>query len=136
MLDQIQIPDAFQEFKDVFQSIKDLHFMCNQELLSHDYQRVINEFRSTWYRLTDEYDISTTPKVHILLDHLEDYFDITNMTLRKVSDELCENMHQFLNRRLVRSMYHVKDVTNPNHGPRLFRAVMHLNSYNLCLENK
>ena len=103
--------------------------MCNQQLLAHNYQEVINQFRSAWFALTDEYNISTTPKIHILLDHLEDYFDRTNITLIKVTDELCENMHQHLGRRLVKSMYFVKDVLNPNHGDRLFRAVRHLNSY-------
>ena len=135
-IDLLNIPEAFIEFKIVFQKIKDIHYLCNQELLSHDYQQVIDDFRSAWYKLTDEYDISTTPKIHIILNHLEDYFDLTDMTLRKVSDELCENMHQFLGRRLLRSLYYVKDVRNPNHGPRLCRAVKHLNSYNLCIDDK
>ena len=135
-LDKLNIPDAFKEFKDVFQSLKDIHYLCNQDLLSHNYQEVIDNFRSSWFKLTDEYDISTTPKIHILLDHLEDYFDLTNITLKKVTDELCENMHQVLNKMLIKSMYFVKDVSNPNHGPRLLSAVKHLNSYNLYLANK
>ena len=50
--------------------------------------------------------------------------------------ELCENMHQVLIKMLVKSMYYVKDIANPNHGPRLFRAVKHLKSYNLYIANK
>ena len=97
---------------------------------------MIDRFRTSWYNLTDEYDISTTPKVHILLDHLEDYFDLSNITLIKTTDELCENMHQFLNRRLMKSFYFVKDISNPNHGKKMFRAVRHLNTYNLCIVKK
>lgn len=128
LLDLLEIPDGFSEFYDTLKAVKELHKMCNKQLLPHDYQEVIDKFRSAWYNLTEEWDISTTPKIHILLDHLEDYFDLTNMTLIKVTDELCENMHQFVSKRLMKSFYYVKDVSNPNHGPRLFRAIMHLNS--------
>ena len=132
-LDLLGIQENFKEFYDVLNALKALHIMCNKQLLPHNYQEVIDEFKTAWYALVEEYpNVSTTPKIHILLDHLEDYFDLTNITLRKVTDELCENMHQFLARRLVRSMYYVKDVSNPNHGARLFRAVRHLNSYNIC----
>ena len=132
MLEVMEIPEAFKEFSDVFLALRSLHQMCNQQLLPHDYYRVIDNFRTSWYTLTNEYDISTTPKIHILLDHLEDYFYQTNMTLIKVTDKLCENMHKYLSKRLVQSMYHVKDVSNPNHGARLIRALRHLNTYNLC----
>ena len=135
-IEELDIPDCFQEFKDVFIEIRNLHYLCNQQVLSSNYQKVIDDFRSSWYKLTDEYNISTTPKIHILLDHLEDYFDESNMTLIKATDELVENMHQFLAKRLSRSLYLVKNVSNPAHGPRLFRAVMHLNSYNICIRNK
>ena len=40
----------------------------------------------------------------------------------------------YLHKRLMRSFYHAKDVSNPNHGARFYRAVMHLNSYNMCIE--
>ena len=102
--------------------------MCNQQLFPHNYQEVIDQFRLAWFALTGKYNISTTPKIHILLDHLEDYFDLTNMTLIKVTDKLCVNMHQHLGKKSIISMYFVKDVLNPNHGERLLRAVRHLNS--------
>ena len=130
---QLNIPE---EFMDVLISIRDLHHLCNAQFLASNYYQVIDNCRTTWYKLTDEYCISTTPKIHILLDHLEDYFDLTDVTLIKTTDELCEHTHQFLNKRLMRSFYLVKDITNPNHGERMFRAVRHLNSYNLCIVKK
>jgi hypothetical protein len=78
-------------------------------------------------------DLTSLQKVN-LLHHLEDYFDLTDTTLIKTTDELCENMHQFLNRMLLRSVYYVKDVSNRSHGLRLFRAVKHLNSYNIYIK--
>ena len=127
----LEIPPVLVEFKDVLLSIDQLYQLCNSQLLSSNYHKTIDNFRSAWYKLVDEYNISTTPKEHILLDHLEDYFENCNVTLIKTSDELTENMHQVMNRRMMRSFYYVKDVSNPAHGARLFRAVRHLNSYNL-----
>ena len=129
-LDLLGIEENFNEFYNV---LKALHIMCNLQLIKHNDQEVIDGFKTAWYAIVQKYlNVSTTPKIHILLDHLEDYFDLTNVTLKKVTDELCENMQQFLVRRLVRSMYYVKHVSNTNHRARLFRAVRHLNSYNIC----
>jgi hypothetical protein len=76
--------------------------------------------------------ISTTPKIQILIDQL-DYFDLTNVILLKLSDELYENIHQYRAKILAKSMYFVKDVSNHNNGARLFRAIGHLNSQNVCI---
>ena len=134
---KLNIPDRFSAFREVLLAINDLHRLCNDQILSCNYPKIIDEFRLAWFQLIGEFgDISTTPKIHILLHHLEDYFDLSNTTLVKTTDELCENMHQFLNKRLMKSSYFVKDVSNQSHGDRLFRAVKHLNSYNIYVVNK
>ena len=71
--------------------------------------------------------------MYVPLDHLCDYFDESEMTLKKVTDELVENMHQFVHKRMMQSGYKVKDVSNPNHGVKLYKAIMHVNSYNLYI---
>ena len=135
-IEDLQIPEAFMEFKDILLSLRDLHHLCNAQLLASNYHQVIDKFRSTWFTLSNEHNISTTPKIHILLDHLEDYFDEKNVTLIKSTDELCGQMHQFSNKRLMRSFYLIKDTSNPNQGKKLHRAVRHINSYNLCIVKK
>ena len=101
-----------QRKKGIFKSIKDIHCLCNQDFLSHNDQEVIDNFRSSWFKLTDEYNISITPKIHIILDQFEHYFDLSNITLQyyKVTDILCENMHQVLSKMVTKSMYYVKDM--------------------------
>ena len=68
---------------------------------------------------------TTPPKIHILLDHLEDYFNQTEVTLLKTMDELCEHMHQLLHKQQIRSFYAVKDISNTSQGHQLFQAVRH-----------
>ena len=58
------------------------------------------------------------------------------MSLVKTADELIENMHQFVHKRMLRSGYMVKDVLNPMHGRNLFRAVLHINAYNVIFDNE
>ena len=73
------------------------------------------------------------PKLHIIIDHLDEYFSDTNLSLVKTSDQLIENMHQYVHKVMSRSMYTVKDPLNPQHGKLLFKAVKHINSMNICI---
>ena len=86
-----------------------------------------------WNKLREQFNISTTVKIHILMDHLCDYFDETSLSLAKTTDEVIENYHQFMNKRMLKG-YCVKDITNPNHGVKLFNCVRHMNSYSLVIE--
>ena len=64
------------------------------------------------------------------------YFDATGLSLVKRSDQLIENMHQFVHKIMSRSNYYVKHVKNPHHGHLLFKAVQHLNCMNTYVRNK
>ena len=69
----------------------------------------------------------TTP---IKTDHLVDYFDLTEITLHKTSDELIENMNQLMHKHL-RKGYWEKDTDNPSYDFKLLFAVKHIDCYNL-----
>ena len=96
-------------------ALEALQIMCNLQPVSHNYQEVIDRFRTAWYALIVEYRIvSTTPKFHIILDHLQDYSYLANVTLSNVTGEIYESMHQFWARKLVTSMYYVNVVSYSN----------------------
>ena len=84
---KLKIPDNLSEYRDILYAIKDLHFVCNSEILPCSYPEVIDNFAKRWFKLKSKFHISTTPKLHIILDHLEDYFDETELSLKKTSDE-------------------------------------------------
>ena len=69
-------------------ALRKLYQICNCDHLSHNYVKVIDNFSHCWYKLADKYNVSTTPKIHIILDHLCDFFDDCEMTLKTVSNEL------------------------------------------------
>ena len=64
------------------------------------------------------------------------YFDATGLSLVKTSDQLIENMHQFVHKMMSRRNYYVKHVENPHHSHLLFKAVQHLNCMNIYVRNK
>ena len=131
----LNIPSEFVQFTNVLFALRNLHTVCNSEYLPANYNEVIDQFSSSWYALVNSSGISTTPKIHIILDHLCEYFDEMEITLVRISDELVENMHQFVESRMRLSNYKVKDITSPAYGVKLYRAVRHINSYNLRIKN-
>ena len=128
------ISNNMSKFENVLVALRKLHHICNKEYLCLNYTKVIDDFTKAWYTLINKYDISIKPKIHIILDQLCDYFDDCEVTLKSVTDELVENMDQHVEKFMVRSGYKVKDITNPNHGRKLYKAIMHINSYNLNIK--
>ena len=45
-------------------------------------------------------------------------------------------MHQYVDKRMHKSKYIVKDCMNPRHGELLYRAVLHINGYNIVFDNE
>ena len=132
-ISNLNIPPHLIEYEIVFYKLKALHLLCNEQILPCNYDKRINDFSVAWVNLSKKFNISTTPKVHIIMDHLSDYFEMTNLSLRKTTEEVVESMHQFVNKRLCKG-YWVKDISNPNHGALLFRGIKHINCYNLRMK--
>ena len=129
---KLKIPDHLIEYRSVLSNLKNLHTLCNSDYLPHNYSEVLDKFSSSWFILTNKFNISTTPKIHIILHHLEDYFDEAELTLKQCTDELVESMHQFVYKRMMKG-YNMKNIDSPKHGDMLFNLVRRINCYNLKL---
>ena len=70
-------------------------------------------------------------KIHIIEDHLEDFFEKFKTTFKNKSDQTMESTHQELNSRMQSSKYVVKNFISDIHGTKLKRAIIHFNSYNV-----
>ena len=134
-IERLRIPSHLKEYKTVLLALRKIHTLCNSDYLPCNYTQTLDQFSDAWFILSSKFNVSTTPKIHIILDHLCDYFDEMEMTLKSVTDELTEQMHQFVEMRIVKSGYKVKDVTSIAHGRKLFRAIRHLNCFNLRIKS-
>ena len=106
-----------------------MYLVFNSQLLSHNYFEVIYNFIESCVQLASKFKNSTTPKLHIIIDHLCDYFDETNLTLVKASDEIVKNCHQLFNKRWIKGF--AVDLSNPARGENLYNAVRSFNRYSL-----
>ena len=105
-----------------------------KNLRKHPFWRQsIEDFTQNWYNLHSKYKLSIPNKVHIIMDHVGDYIEATNKGLGQVSDQIVEAAHSALNKRLVSSNYWVKDLESDNHGVKLYRCILHFNSYNIWI---
>ena len=91
----------------------------------------ILQFRNVFSGLLQNHGFSISNKLHIIMDHSEDYITETKTPLGHVDDHLIEAAHAHMNKRLMASNYLVKDITCENHGEKLKKCVLHINSYNL-----
>ena len=51
----------------------------------------------------------------------------------KIPCETTEAAHQHLNKRITKSNYHVKDIESKSQGFKLFKSVLHVNSYKIYI---
>ena len=132
-INKLHIPESLVEFKSALKDLKALHVTCNSQVLPHNYCEIIDNFSRSWFNLSVKFNLSTTPKVHILTEHLCDYFDDSSLTLIKVTDEIVESCHQLFNKTISKG-YKIKSLSSTTHGVLLHNAVLRYNTYNLRIK--
>ena len=132
---KLNIPLELKPFETALKCLKNIINMCYKECLPSNYFQVIIEFKKSMEVLVIKFGVSVTHKLHIIFDHLEVYYDQTQLSLVKTSDELIESMHQYVHKRVSNSAYILKDLNNPMHGRNLYHAVLHINAYNMVFGN-
>ena len=96
-----------------------------------NWEETIDVLSEAWSDLHAKHTISITNKIHIIQSHVKDYISLTGKGLGKVCDQIVESCHSALNKRLVASGYHRKNLEGDSQGEMLFRGVLHFNSYNI-----
>ena len=104
--------------------------VCRRSLTSN-YKVKLANFRINFTKLREVSEVTISLKIHYILDHLEDLFDITGEGLGNVDDHVIECMHQYLNKRMQNSKYFVKDLSSELHGEKKIKLLLHVNDYNM-----
>ena len=76
-------------------------------------------------------DLSESLKIHIILSHLEDYFELSGKTLLAHSDEVVESTHSRLRIFEERHNYKINHKGTPMHKKLQHKSIVHFNSLNL-----
>ena len=78
-----------------------------------------------------EFDLSQTLKMHIIMDHLEDYFELSGRTLLRDTDEAVEVTHSKLRIFDERHGYKITKKGSPMHRLKQHKSSVHFNSLNI-----
>ena len=75
-------------------NISEVHRVATRKDLDiDDAKAVLTQFSKHWKILREKFDLSECLKIHIINDHMFDYFELTGKTLLSVSDEITEAAH-------------------------------------------
>ena len=99
--------------------------------LKECFAEVIDEFTLNYLSLNVNHNLSITPKVHIIINHLKEYCVSTGLSLGRCTDKIVESVHQVVNSRFTNSKYYVKYHKSDKHGKKFYEGMIHVNSYNL-----
>ena len=70
------------------------------------YKNVIDKFSRSYMNLHKEFKITITPKIHIIMDHLADFFRMNGgQSLKITTDQLIEASHQHVKNVFRNSLY-------------------------------
>ena len=93
MLVPIDIFNLSSALIQLLKTLAEVHNMRRNRELDIEFQYIIDEFTIAMEDCYQTFDISKTLKMHILSDHLGDYFRMTGKTLVNQSDEHVEAIH-------------------------------------------
>ena len=62
-----------------------------------DHKQIIKKLEDTWRELMRNFRITMSLKIHIIIHHISDYVELTNKTLRTMTDQVVEEaqFHQW-----------------------------------------
>ena len=84
-------------FVDFLECVQEVYEMSHNINLTPNHRDIIKTFEDMWMQLHQKYKIGMQLKIHIIVHHLSDYFDLTGETLLKATDQVVEAVHQRVN---------------------------------------
>ena len=86
------LPVSASSFITYLRSLRSLHQLCVAETLG-DYEEVLFDFKTNFEFLNEEFKLSMTLKIHVILEHYSDYFQWTGKTMKYTNAEFTETAH-------------------------------------------
>ena len=118
-------------FVQALRDLKDVNTLAHAQTLDPNYRDIVMKLENSVNQLHEQFKMPITPKLHIVLKHLPEYFQLKGKTLLKKSDQTIEATHSKFDKFVKVHNYQVRDVESDKAGENLLRAVKHFNSYNL-----
>ena len=126
------LPENLHIFVDALKQVKEIYRIAHATTVEADHREKIELFRNTWLTLMRDHGQTMPLKVHIILEHLSDYFEQEGKTLRRTNDQFIEACHSKVRKFFeTHPNFKHKDKSSDTYGDAILKAIIHFNSYNL-----
>ena len=122
----------FQLFVKHLHNLGQLNVAVNMKTLRLELLRtLIGDIEKIFKDLQKHFDISMPLKIHIIIHHYLDHFELTGETLLAYTDEFTESMHSQL--RQFEESHHYKNLKfgSDSHARSQHKSIVHINSNNI-----
>ena len=124
-----EISSEYEEFIIHLKNIAQVHRVATRkELDIDDAKLVLSKFPNDWKTMRDKFDLSESLKIHIIIDHMLDYFELTGKTFLTVSDEITEAAHSALRTFDERHGYKTVQKGTEGHARKQHKSTIHFNA--------
>ena len=126
------LPERLHTFVDALRQVALVYQVSTANTVVSNHKEIMQTFKLTWMTLMENFGITMPLKVHIIVDHLSDYFELENQTLRDTNDQFIEACHAKVRKFFENHPnYNFKDKSGERYGKALLAAIIHFNSNNL-----
>ena len=77
-------------------NLRELHRVCLENEIDPDYKLILDDFENNFNHLYENIELNMTLKVHVILHHFTQYFELTNSTMKDTNGEFVETLHSSL----------------------------------------
>ena len=126
------IPPQLHPFVDTLEKVKTIYKISHAKSVDEKHREITADFKANWISLMTTYGMNMPLKVHIISEHLSEYFEMTGKTLRKVSDQVVESAHHKVKTFFeARPNYNHKEKESAQSGDATLAGVIHFNTLNI-----
>ena len=113
-------------------NLKRLNRAVNMKILDKGLiANIIEDLGNVFQKLQDQFDMSMPLKLHIILSHYMEFFEMKNETLLSYTDEFTESMHAAIRQFERVHAYENNKKGTESHKDDQHKCVVHINSINL-----
>ena len=105
--------------------------MCTEETLNENFKEIIKNFTEAFEVVHQLFNLSQTLKIHVIMDHYSDYFEMMGKIFRGTNGEHHEALHHSLKTmERDRNLYMKRNHGSPVHQQKSHQSISVRNALN------
>ena len=122
------LPSEASDFVTFLRSIREVHVLCTEDSLDPNFPQILEKFERNFNCLYDVYKLNMTLKIHIIIHHYFDYFELSGINMKSTNGEFVESTHSAL--RIHEEKHGYKVVKKLGEESHIKKSIRSLTSFN------